>query len=830
MRVLIVSQLFAPANAIGAVRVGKFAKYLVANGVDVRVLAGRSPWLPQTLPLEIDPSRVTYVEHARIGDVRFGLLDRFETRYRRGELRLSRWLLALDKIRRSILHFPDSEISWLRPALRAADRVTEDWTPDVVFSSGSPMSSLICARMIAKRLGVAWIAELRDLWLDNPYYAYGSLRRMLERRLERWTLSAAAALVTVSEPLADILRREYRKTTVIAMNGFDEDDFRAISEAAPDTQAPLTITYTGLIYPGIRDPSPLFEAVRRLGPQADSVRINFYGRSLPELRALRDKYGLGDAVGIEQAVPYREALRLQRNSDILLLLLWNSPNERGVYTGKLFEYVGAGRPILTIGYEEGVAADLIRERQLGRILNDPEEIASALREWIAEKQRTGKIQGPPAEAKAGLSRQEQFSRINALLADVVGSRLKTPTPRVTVVTSRLDIGGTERHLTRVLPALHERGIDISLYVLERGGKLEPELLTRGVRITGSEGWPAILQPLTAMIGLVRYLKRERPDIVHYFLPRPYFVGSVAAELARQGSRIMSRRSLATYRNRHPWLSRLENLLHRRTSALLGNSGAVVDQLADETGNRRKVGLIYNGIEMPDAETPAGRQAARRRVGLSDEACVIEMIANLIPYKGHADLLDALAHVKDRLPQPWTLLVIGRDSGIGPALRTKADGLGLSGNIQWLGERDDVETLLRGADIVVLASHEEGFSNALLEAMAHGIATVATAVGGNTDAIVQEESGLLVPPHAPQELGAAILRLAHDAQLRRRLGDAARQRVETRYSLDACIRRYERLYRGWTDISRKPVQDILQDENETGDRARGPMAVPERRQA
>ena len=159
-------------------------------------------------------------------------------------------------------------------------------------------------------------------------------------------------------------------------------------------------------------------------------------------------------------------------------------------------------------------------------------------------------------------------------------------PTVTVVTSRLDIGGTERHLTRVLPALQRRGINIALYVMERGGPLEAELSAQGVRVEGPER-ARILHWPRATLDLARFLRRERPTIVHFFLPRPYVYGSMAAEMVGHRRRIMSRRSLTDYRARYPLLGRLERWLHGRTTALIGNSMAVIDQLRDRSRRSAK---------------------------------------------------------------------------------------------------------------------------------------------------------------------------------------------------------------------------------------------------
>jgi glycosyltransferase involved in cell wall biosynthesis len=388
--------------------------------------------------------------------------------------------------------------------------------------------------------------------------------------------------------------------------------------------------------------------------------------------------------------------------------------------------------------------------------------------------------------------------------------------RVAIVTSRLDIGGAERHLARVVPALKERGIDITVYTMERGGPLETELAQRAVRVEGPNRavflhWPR------ATIALTRFLKRERPSIVHFFLPRPYLYGSIAAELAGHRRRLLSRRSLTFYRDKYPLLRSFERLLHSRTFGLIGNSRAVFDQLATEVVDPRKLALIHNGIDIPPPITAAERQDVRQRLGLPGDAVVIFIVANLIAYKGHRDLIDALAVIKDRMPQPWVVLAIGRDDGMGGELQRRAQALDIAGNIRWLGEQPAAEQLLCAGDIFVLPSHQEGFSNALLEAMAAGLAVIASAIGGNLDAIVDNESGLLVPPQNPPKLAAALARLSSDPNLRRSLGATARRRVEQRFTLQACVDRYEKLYRSLAESSPPPLAEILCDDTATAGR-------------
>jgi glycosyltransferase involved in cell wall biosynthesis len=382
-------------------------------------------------------------------------------------------------------------------------------------------------------------------------------------------------------------------------------------------------------------------------------------------------------------------------------------------------------------------------------------------------------------------------------------------PRVLVVASRLNVGGTEMHLLRVLPRLRQAGLDISIFAIARGGSLEQQFVDAGIPVLGVEPTGSrVLRSLTAARVLRRSLLRSRPDVLHCFLTEPYLVGSLASAGFGGMVRLMSRRSLSHYQRNHALLAYIERWLHRWVDALIGNSTAVAAQLVDECSQPGKVGVIHNGIELPPVPTPERRNARRSELGIPANAFVIAVIANLIPYKGHEDLLEALAQVRNRLGGLWRLMLIGRDEGIGAALRSKAESLGIAANILWLGELSDTRSMLAAADLGVLPSHEEGFSNSLIEKMAHALPVVATRVGGNSDAIVDGESGRLVPVRDPAALGAVIAELYMDAGLRARMGSAARLRVERFFSLDACVLRYLNLYRGIAGHRKVPVAELI----------------------
>jgi len=382
------------------------------------------------------------------------------------------------------------------------------------------------------------------------------------------------------------------------------------------------------------------------------------------------------------------------------------------------------------------------------------------------------------------------------------ARSRHSNPRLLMVTRALDVGGTERHLAQIAPGLARRGFDVTLYCIAKEGAQVAEIGASGIRVAGPEpgaslptrlGTAATL--ITGAFGLVPEMLIRRPDIAHFFLPHAYLAGSIAAALTQVPVRIMSRRSQNCYQLKHPRLAQVEHRLHGSMTAILGNSRRVVDELINEEGvGAGRTGLIYNGIDLAPFQGNSNRAEVRASLGIAPSATVFACLANLLTYKGHAELLTALASIKHRLPLGWRLLAIGRDGGALCDLQAQTEALGLTDHILWLGLRRDVADLLRAADIGVLASHEEGFSNAVIEGMAAGLPSVVTDVGGNAEAVRHGECGLVTPARDPAALASALATLALDRELAARMGAAARTRAEQTFSLDACLDKYEATYR------------------------------------
>ncbi len=364
-----------------------------------------------------------------------------------------------------------------------------------------------------------------------------------------------------------------------------------------------------------------------------------------------------------------------------------------------------------------------------------------------------------------------------------------------IVIGALDVGGAETHLAQVLPRLVADGFEVTVHTLTGRGSLAAPLEASGVCVIAPPGSDAGakaggfvgrgMRALRAGRSLARFMRGWRPDVVHFFLPESYLVGAPIALLTSNAKRVMSRRSLNDYQAKHPLLAKLERALHKRMDALLGNSAAVTAQLVEEGAPRDRVHLIRNGIDL-------ARFANSKPVPRPADKVVIACVANLIPYKGHADLIDALAQIP-REPA-WELWCAGRDNGIGAAFQARAQAAGIGDRIKLLGVRNDVPDLLATADLAVLASHEEGFPNAVLEAMAARRAVVGTQAGGIPEAIEDGNTGLIVKPCDPAALGAALTQLIADAPLRDAMGNAGRARVEAEFSLETCAAAYAAFYR------------------------------------
>ncbi|KKJ77047.1 hypothetical protein WH95_10110 [Kiloniella litopenaei] len=369
------------------------------------------------------------------------------------------------------------------------------------------------------------------------------------------------------------------------------------------------------------------------------------------------------------------------------------------------------------------------------------------------------------------------------------------------VIGSLERGGTETHLKRVLPLLDRRRFKPSIFCFVRKGELASALEEKGVKVfepvlfSSLTKHSALFKPLllvASIFSFISYLLRNKPDVVHFFLPASYLLLGPISLLHKKSKKLMSRRSLNVYQQKYPAFIRgIELWLHQRMHGVIGNSQQVVNELkADEGVPTNKLHLIYNGITVRESSL-SQREQIRVSLNIPPDRLVMTIVANLIPYKGHLDLLNACGQLPTR---DWILLIVGHDSSsIQGELEHLVEQNNLQDCVHFLGVRNDVTDIWASSDIGLLVSHEEGFSNAVLEGMAANLPMIVTSVGGNAEAVLDGETGLVVPPHSPEDLANAMKKLLKDNVLRHSMGKRAGQRVRQCFSMESCIEGYEALY-------------------------------------
>ncbi len=391
-RLLLITFRYPPAEIIGAQRPRALAKYLPKFGWEVTVVTPRLPHGPrqweQVIETEYHDILAEWKRRAGLDGHR-GLHEQLhlsQALQPRARLLHTRILIAL----KNVLTYPDPTKGWISSAVQAIEQIrAQNSRVDAILTTSPPISCQLIGRKAKKILGCPWVADFRDLWTQN---VNGSFQR-LQTGLEKRTLRHADALVTVSGPWAARLRRRYYDKEICTIcNGFDPEDF---GSPPPPLTKELSITYTGQLYQGRRDPTPLFQVLhelinkRAISPR--DVRIRFYGPTEPWILPTAQQYGLEEIVELNGVIPRSEALQRQRESHTLLLLGWADHRETGQHTGKLFEYLGAQRPILAVGGVRGVLTHVLEETSAGEHALCKEQLRNIILQMYAEYTSGGSV-------------------------------------------------------------------------------------------------------------------------------------------------------------------------------------------------------------------------------------------------------------------------------------------------------------------------------------------------------------------------------------------------------------------------------------------------------
>ncbi len=372
-------------------------------------------------------------------------------------------------------------------------------------------------------------------------------------------------------------------------------------------------------------------------------------------------------------------------------------------------------------------------------------------------------------------------------------------PRVVRVIARLNVGGPALHTVLATRGLAPRYDTVLATGQVAPGEVEAaHLLTRfGVvptRIRGLGRAPSVVDDLRAFAGLLALLRRVRPDLVHTHTAKAGALGRVAAYVCGVPRVVHTFHGHVFHGYFGPALSRAVVLFERALARLCERVLAVSHEVAEDVVTRYRVAprerVRVVPVGLPLAELAADterRRAARALLGIAADAPVVAFVGRLVPVKEPDVALDAFARVLVRHPTARLLV-----AGGGPLLAPlRARGVP---NVHWLGWRDDVADVLAAADVALLSSRNEGTPVALIEAAAAGVPAVATRVGGVPSVVVDGESGLLVTAGDAPALADAVCRLLADAELRARLGAAARTRALAGWSAERLLADLDALYR------------------------------------
>ena len=432
-RVLVVTYYFPPSGGPGVQRVLKFVKYLREFGYEPTVLTveeGAFPQHDEELVTEIPPG--VAIHRTRSLDP-FGVYAFLTGRSKKdavmvGTVRREGGFIerAASWVRANVF-LPDARVGWVPFAVREGIRLHREQRFDVVFTSGPPHSVHLIGKKLKRRVGIPWVADFRDLWSDTNFYdelPITSIARAHDRRLEQRVLFEADRIVTVSPYWKRILVEKSGRQDdelVVVHNGFDETDFETHTEPAGQNAGLFTLAHVGSLY-GARNPEVLWAAIKGLRDKGDveRLRIRLIGIVDNRVHEAIAANGLEAIVDATPYVSHSGAVKAMCSASALLLVIERFQNDAGMITGKLYEYLAAGRPVVGVGPTIGDAADLLASTSAGRMIDrsDVDGLAEHLKILYQQWESGAPLQGAASEDIRLYSRREQ-TRVLAVALDAI---------------------------------------------------------------------------------------------------------------------------------------------------------------------------------------------------------------------------------------------------------------------------------------------------------------------------------------------------------------------------------------------------------------------------
>ncbi len=376
-KVLFISYYWPPSGGSGVQRPLKFVKYLRDFGWEPIVFTvsnGEYPELDPSLAKEIPKgikiiySKIfepyTYYKKF-VGQKKEDKINpNFFTQEKKGwKEKLAIWI-------RSNFFIPDARVAWVKPSIKKLTQYCKENQVDVIITTGPPHSAHLIGLVVKENTGIPWIADFRDPWTNIDFYSNLSLTQWADakhRKLEKKVLQNADKVLMVGETWGKELEEIGKRSVTIISNGFDPDDF---DQSIIDLDAKFSIVHLGMFSKG-RNHEVLWKALSQLCNEnqdfANDLELCFYGKYDISAVEYMNKYKLKNFTKFHSYIPHHEIVKVQKRAQVLFLSVNNTPNVKGIITGKIYEYLAVNRPILCIGDTTGDAAKVIQETKSGYI-------------------------------------------------------------------------------------------------------------------------------------------------------------------------------------------------------------------------------------------------------------------------------------------------------------------------------------------------------------------------------------------------------------------------------------------------------------------------------
>ena len=353
-------------------------------------------------------------------------------------------------------------------------------------------------------------------------------------------------------------------------------------------------------------------------------------------------------------------------------------------------------------------------------------------------------------------------------------------------------GGAEKQTYQLANGLDKNKYQISVISLDCQGKASPQT----IQASGGHLFVFRVKRIYGLSGLIqgmhffKFLKKSRVDILQTYHFSSDMWGTFWGRLAGVKVIISNRRDMGFWRK--PWHIWAYRLMNPWVTKIVVVANAVKKMVMEtEKVPAEKIVVIYNGIDIKATSDQRPATSKKQELGIQEQDKVIVHTANLKPIKGHEYLLKAISHVVQTFPD-LKLVLIGKDE-LNGSLQKLAEDLKIKDKVLFLGQRQDVLSILTIADFCVLPSLSEGMSNAILEYMAAGKAVVVTNVGGNPELVEHGVHGLIVSKENEEELAEAILGLLKDEDRRQKMGESGFNRVQELFTLKRMTENYGHLF-------------------------------------